>query len=42
MNNDSEGRWVNGSVGKIKDVYAGDTASDVVEVELSDASVVDV
>ena len=42
LNNDSEGRWVNGSVGKIKDVYAGDTGSDVIEVELSDGSVVDV
>jgi len=42
LNNDSEGRWVNGSVGKVRDVYADDEGSDVIEVELSDGSVVDV
>ncbi|MFW6140695.1 MAG: WYL domain-containing protein [Acidobacteriota bacterium] len=42
LNNDSEGRWVNGSVGKIVDVFEDDEGWDMIEVELSDGSVVNV
>ncbi len=35
LNNDSQGRWVNGSIGKIVGVNSGDDVSDEVIVELS-------
>lgn len=42
LNNDSDGRWINGSVGKIVDVFKQNKGPDVIEVELTDGNVVDV
>ena len=42
LNNDSEGRWINGSVGKVMDVFKQSGDPDVIEVELTDGNVVDV
>lgn len=42
LNNDPEGRWINGSVGKVLSIERSTLASDVIEVELDNGSVVDV
>ena len=43
VNNDREGRWVNGSVGKIVDIEKGeDSEEDIIWVELSEREIVDV
>jgi len=42
LNNDSEGRWVNGSIGKIVEVVREKDADDVIVVELQDGLVVEV
>ncbi|MDH4028429.1 MAG: AAA family ATPase [Nitrospirota bacterium] len=42
LNNDSLGRWINGSIGKIADIEKGDDGADVLWVELPDGEVVDV
>ena len=43
VNNDSSGRWINGSIGKILDVEPDDDGKkDVIYLKLSDGSVVDV
>jgi len=42
LNNDSAGRWVNGSIGKIVDIVTSDDEEDVLVVELSDGEVVEV
>jgi ATP-dependent exoDNAse (exonuclease V) alpha subunit len=42
LNNDSEGRWVNGSIGKIADIVREKDADDVIVVELADGPAVDV
>jgi hypothetical protein len=42
LNNDSLGRWINGSIGRIADIDEEDDEPDVVWVELSGGEVVDV
>jgi ATP-dependent exoDNAse (exonuclease V) alpha subunit len=42
LNNDSQGRWINGSIGRIADVDEGGDEPDVLWVELPDGEVVDV
>jgi len=43
LNNDSMGRWVNGSVGKITGIYQPENGNpDVITVELTDGSLVEV
>jgi len=42
LNNDSKGRWVNGSIGKVVSVFDNSEDSDMIRVELSDGKVVDV
>lgn len=42
LNNDSEGRWINGSVGKIVEIWDREEGPDVITVELTDGNVVDV
>lgn len=40
LNNDSYGRWVNGSIGKIVDIW--DDEEEIIEVELSNGEIVEV
>jgi len=42
VNNDSDGRWVNGSIGKIIDVIKDSEVDYVIVVELSDGDIVEV
>ncbi|KPK29767.1 MAG: AAA family ATPase [Nitrospira bacterium SG8_35_1] len=42
LNNDSQGRWINGSIGRIRDIDQGEDGPDVLWVELADGDVVDV
>lgn len=42
VNNDSEGRWVNGTVGRIVDVEKSEEGKDIMIVELADGNEVDV
>ena len=42
LNNDSQGRWINGSIGRIADIDEGGDGPDVLWVELPDGEVVDV
>lgn len=42
LNNDSLGRWINGSIGKVMDIEPQTDDSEVIWVELSDGEVVDV
>ncbi len=42
LNNDSRGRWINGSIGKIVGVGEGDDEDEVIFVELEDGEVVEV
>lgn len=42
LNNDSQGRWVNGSIGKVIGVGEGDKGTEVVFVELENGKVVEV
>jgi ATP-dependent exoDNAse (exonuclease V) alpha subunit len=42
LNNDPAGRWVNGSIGKIVDVYQDEDEDDIIDVELSNGRLVDV
>lgn len=42
LNNDSMGRWVNGSIGRIKEINQGDGGPDVLVVELSGGEDADV
>ncbi len=42
LNNDSEGRWINGSIGRVSDIEKSKGSPDAVLVELSDGEVVDV
>jgi len=42
LNNDAEGRWVNGSIGKITDIIQNDTGPDVVVAELADDDIVEI
>ncbi|MCK5332769.1 AAA family ATPase [Candidatus Parcubacteria bacterium] len=42
LNNDSKGRWINGSIGKVMGVGEGDNEDDVVFVELESGEVVEV
>ena len=41
LNNDPEGRWVNGTVGKVKDIV-GDEKGDVIIAELADGETVEI
>lgn len=40
LNNDKDGRWVNGSIGKVLEILSGDTFEDTLIVELKDGDVV--
>jgi ATP-dependent exoDNAse (exonuclease V) alpha subunit len=42
LNNDPEGRWINGTIGKITYLNAEGFGTDAIEVELSDGDVVEV
>jgi ATP-dependent DNA helicase PIF1 len=42
LNNDSSGRWVNGSIGEISDIARANGGQDVIQVILSDGDEVDV
>lgn len=42
LNNDTEGRWVNGSIGKITGVYPSGRGDDIIIAELSDGEEVDI
>ena len=42
LNNDAEGRWVNGSVGEILQIIAGDTVDPVIIVKLAEGDEVEV
>jgi len=42
LNNDPAGRWVNGSIGKVVDIYENDDSENIVRVELSTGKVVEV
>jgi ATP-dependent DNA helicase PIF1 len=42
LNNDSQGRWINGTIGRIEDIDEGGDEPDVLWVELPDGEVVDV
>lgn len=42
LNNDSEGRWINGSIGRVSNIEKGKNMPDIVWVELSGGEVVDV
>lgn len=43
LNNDSQGRWINGSIGKIIDIYRdGSVSADIVLVELEQGETVEV
>ncbi|MCK5490476.1 MAG: WYL domain-containing protein [Candidatus Pacebacteria bacterium] len=42
LNNDSKGRWINGSIGKVMGTGEGENEDDVVFVELEDGGVVEV
>lgn len=42
LNNDSMGRWINGSIGKVVDIEVQTENPDVIWVELTDGEVVDV
>jgi len=42
LNNDAEGRWVNGSIGKILDILPGRNSEHIVVAELADGGVVEI
>jgi hypothetical protein len=42
LTNDPQGRWVNGTIGKVLDVVRETGTADVVEVELQDGAIVDI
>jgi ATP-dependent exoDNAse (exonuclease V) alpha subunit len=42
LNNDSQGRWVNGTIGKIVDIEADEDELDMIIVEMSDGSLEEV
>ncbi|MFW6131550.1 MAG: AAA family ATPase [Candidatus Aminicenantaceae bacterium] len=42
LNNDPDGRWINGSVGQIVEIYNEDESHDVITVELTDGMMVEV
>jgi ATP-dependent exoDNAse (exonuclease V) alpha subunit len=42
LNNDAEGRWVNGSIGKIMDVVQSDNGGHVIVAELADDDIVEI
>jgi len=42
LNNDANGRWVNGTIGKITDVIEGDNGAYMVVAELADDGVVEI
>ena len=42
LTNDPQGRWVNGTIGRVIDVLRDPGRDDVVEVELGDGSIVDI
>ena len=42
LNNDTKGRWVNGTIGKIVSIHAGLDNKEAIQVELLDGKVVDV
>lgn len=42
LNNDSLGRWINGSIGKIVDIQKGSGSPDTILIELHDGEVADV
>ncbi len=42
LNNDSSGRWVNGSIGEITRIYPGDEGQAVISVELDEGETVEV
>ncbi len=41
LTNDPQGRWVNGTIGRVADVLPDPGRDDVIEVELSDGAIVD-
>ena len=42
LNNDADGRWVNGSIGKIIEIMRDDNAGDIVVAELVDGDIVEI
>ena len=42
LNNDPQGRWINGSIGKVSEIEESDDGPDILWVELPDGGVVDV
>ena len=42
LNNDAQGRWINGTIGKVSAVKEGSGGADIVQVELPEGNIVDV